>query len=132
MSTIATSGRSAPTSSGVRRRPGLAAHLDSRVGQEPREALPQERRVVCDHDPHGISASSVCRRPAGCPRAAAVERADPVGEAAQTGAAADSGSADAVVSHLDAHGAVVAADVTLAFEAGAYFATFASASATMK
>ena len=73
MSTIATSGSSRSTSreqpAGVAGR--LAADSTPASRQQPREALAEQRRVVGDHDAHGISTCRhVSRRRAGCRPAA--------------------------------------------------------------
>ena len=62
MSTIATSGRRPRHErEELVRRLGLADDLDARIGEEPGESLAQERLVLGDHDPHGISATSRTR-----------------------------------------------------------------------
>ena len=102
MSTIATSGRS--SSDRVHERVAVADRRDdveAVVAQEPRQAVAQQREILGDHDPHGITALIVVGPPAGLDDVErAVERLDAAREAAEP-AAGRIGAALAVVDDLD-------------------------------
>ena len=104
MSTIATSGRSSSTA-----RTSASPSVDGRddvepvVAQEPRQAVAQQREILGDHDPHGITARTVVGPPAGLeissvPSSASTRRARPLSPDPDR-----IGAADAVVDDLDEH-----------------------------
>ena len=83
---------------------GLTDDVHTGVAEQACEPLAEQRRVVGDHDSHGISARSRVPAPGALvDEQATVERADPVDEAAKSGAAVETSSADAVVLDLDRH-----------------------------
>ena len=111
----------------------LAADIESLVLQQACQPVADERRVVGDHDAHGISATirvpppcglSIVSSPSSAPTRSARPRSpDP---------AVGPGAAPSVVADLDAGAAVLATDGDPGLVAAAYFAMFASDSATTK
>ena len=112
----------------------LVDDLEPAVREQVRDPLADERRVVGDHDPHGISARIA--------RAAArlalddelrVQRLQPVAEARQARIGGGASAADAVVRHDDPERVRVSRSRrTVASEADACLTTFVSASETRK
>ena len=84
----------------------LADDLDPGLVEEAGDPLPQQDRVLADHDSHGITALSLVPPPGGLvDLELAAERRDPVGEPAQP-AAVERRPAAAVVADLDDERAV--------------------------
>ena len=133
MSTITASGGSARTAaSSASASPTSAVTSNPRVGEQAREAAPEQRRVVRDDHPHGSVAVTRVPPPAGARhREPAAHGRDTVGEPAQPGAVGVR-AADAVVDDLDPQPCPSATTSTVTCVADACFAALVRASETTK
>src|SRR5439155_24103547 len=112
---------------------GLPDHLEPRVLEQHHDALPQEYGVLCNDYPHGISARTTVPPPWGLsmrsdPPSAATRSESPLSPVPRRGSAPPTPSARTSTTACP----LLHVNVTLASPAWAYFATFVSASATVK